>query len=360
MRKCVCEEIHLNRFLAYIYDSQDPEIVIKKIFLIAVASTFLTLTVLVFGENRLQGQQLMLNAVNYELLNPEIDKNDPYRSEFFRVRKIPRITVNTVSGGVEVYENESLNGVQIDLFVKRSFSLWSGARNLDNYRIILQQRGDHIIASVEDKRSGRSYKTDTGIEFNFVIQTPAKASVEIQSGAGDISVQGISGKHFIQNHTGKIDLWRVHGETRVSSTAGNISVAEGQGTLFMKTVTGNVSVDKSIGEIRIKTIEGNVKVNEISGTLVGSTVTGNIFSAFKEVSKGIFMETTSGNIDLIIPKKTGYKITAEAMEFDFGELDLAESETNVEFRNASLKIRDGKIPVNLSSVSGKITVKENN
>lgn len=308
----------------------------------------------------IQAQQLMIKTTGSEKLIPKIDEKDPEKSKFFRVDGAPRITVNTVSGDVEVYENNSLNGVQVDLFVKQSFSLWSGARNLENYRIILQQRGDHIIASVEDKRSGRIYKADAGIEFNFVIQTPAEASVEVQSMIGDISVSGISGKHFLQNHEGDIDLWRVNGETRVSSTAGNLTVSENVGTLFMKTVTGDVLVERSRGEIRLKTIEGNVEANEISGTLVASTVTGNIFSDFTEVSEGIFMETTTGSIDLIIPDHTGYKIKAEALEFDFDELDLAQYEANVELRNAHITIRDGQIPINLSSVSGKITVKDNN
>jgi hypothetical protein len=342
------------------YDSQDPDIVIKKISLIALFSSLILLAQAIPNDGTLQAQELALNSSESETTSLAKSNNDPYKTRFFRVRGAPRIKVNTVSGGVEVYENEALDGVQVDLFVNRSFSLWSGARNLDNYRIILQQRGDNIIASVEDKRSGRNYKADAGIEFNFVIQTPMKASVEIQSMTGDISVQGISGNHFIQNHNGDIDLWRVDGETRVSSTAGNIGVTENSGTLFMKTVTGNVFIEKSSGEIRLKSVEGDIEVHEIQGTLVTSTVTGNIFSQFTDVSKGIFMESISGNIDLIIPGQNGYKITAEAMEFDFDELDLTQSDMNVEFRNASLTIRGGQIPINLASVSGKVTVKESN
>lgn len=302
----------------------------------------------------------MLATTGSEAISSEIDENEPYKSRFFRVSESPRITVNNVFGGVEVYENEALGGVQVDIYVSRSFSLWSGARNLDNYRIILQQRGEQIIASVEDKRPGKNYKTGAGIEFNFVVQTPAEASVEIQSMAGDISLQGIKGKHYIQNHKGDIDLWKVSGETRVSSTEGDVEVADNDGILFMKTVTGNVFIENSSGEIRLKSIEGNLDIHEIQGTLVTSTVTGNTFTQFSEVTKGIFMKSVSGNIDLIIPPDMGYKITAEAMEFDFNELDLADSKSSVEFRNASLTIRDGEIPVNLSSVSGKITVKETN
>lgn len=325
-----------------------------------VLSSIFLLMISALDYGSLQAQQLMLNTAGIETIALKSEENDPYKSRFFKVRGAPKVTVNTVSGGVEVYENEALDGVHVDLYIDRSFSLWSGARNLDNYRIILQQRGDHIIASVEDKQSGRKYKSDAGIEFNFVIQTPAKASLEIQSMAGDISVQRISGKHFIQNHTGNIDLWKVEGETRVSSTAGSVGVSENRGTLFMKTVTGDIFVEKSSGEIRLKSVEGNIEVQEIRGTLVSSTVTGNIFSQFDEVTKGIFMESISGNIDLIIPGSMGYQITAKAMEFDFDELNLTQSETDVEFRNASLTIRDGEIPINLSSVSGKITVKENN
>lgn len=331
---------------------------IKEICLTVIFSSFILLLYATPDIGALQAQHLLLKATGSETTPLKSVESDPYRSSFFRVSGTPRITVNTVSGGVEVYENEALDGVQVDLFVNRSFSLWSGARNLDNYRILLQQRGDQIIASVEDKRSGRGYKGDSGIEFNFVIQTPEKASVEIQSMTGHISVQGISGRHFIQNHSGDIDLWKIDGKTRVSSTEGDIGVTENSGTLFMKTVTGDIFIEKSSGEIRLKSVEGNIEVHEIEGTLVTSTVNGNIFSQFTEVTKGIFMQSVTGNIDLIVPGRSGYQITAEAMEFDFDELDLTQSEMDMNFRNASLTIRDGEIPIKLESVSGKITVKE--
>src|SRR5690625_5697653 len=84
-----------------------------------------------------------------------IGMNDPYRSELFRVRGVPSITIHTLAGEIEVIRNPELQGVQVDLYVDHSFSFWSRSRSLDDYRIIFQQSGNPIVASVEDIRSGK-------------------------------------------------------------------------------------------------------------------------------------------------------------------------------------------------------------
>jgi len=82
--------------------------VIKKKSLLAVLSSFLLLATTALDSGILRAQQLMLNTSDSQILATTINENDPYKSRFFRVRGAPRITVNTVSGGVEVYENEAL------------------------------------------------------------------------------------------------------------------------------------------------------------------------------------------------------------------------------------------------------------
>ncbi|NBB76497.1 MAG: DUF4097 family beta strand repeat protein [Bacteroidetes bacterium] len=282
----------------------------------------------------------------------------PYKSEFFRVRGTPRLTVQTVSGNVDVYHNPELNGVQVDLYLEREFSLWSGTRNLDNYRIMIHQQGDQIIASVEPKRSVR-VSADSPIRFNFVVQTPYEVSTNLRTLEGEVSLSDVSGRHFIENKMGDLAVQRISGEIRIVSLAGNVGISEAEGTVFVKTVNGNVRASNSSGEIRIRTVSGSIDALSIAGTLVSASTSGNISADIDSLSKGIFMETMSGNIDLKLPAIYGYDIQGSGISFDLEGLNpntITQREQN--HRNLSLVIREGGLPVQLSTFSGQIRLSE--
>lgn len=296
----------------------------------------------------------MSSATDYSDVQP-----DPYRSEFFKVDGHPNITVNTLAGDIEVVENPGIDGVQIDLFVKREFSLWSGTRSLDNYRIIMQKQGNSIIASVEDRRSGRDLRSSESVEFNFQVQVPSEASLNLRSMQGEILAKGVEGKHFIQNHAGDLTIQDLSGEVRAASTSGNIFLSNLQGNIYVKTVSGDIRSDQDRGEIRLRTTTGDIVTSGLSGTLVAGSTSGDIISEFREVSVGIYLETTTGDIDLMIPSGKGYSISAKGMDFNFDDFADDSNSKDIGFMNASLEVGDGDIPVNLKSVSGSVKVREN-
>src|SRR5690625_3094709 len=130
--------------------------------------------------------------------------NGPYRSELFLRRRVPSITIHTLGGEIEVIRHPELQGVQIDLYVDHSFSLWSRARRLDDYRIIFQQSGNQIVASVEDIRSGKRVHDPGSTNFTFIVQIPGEeASLNLRSINGDISVKGFSGNRSEERRVGK-------------------------------------------------------------------------------------------------------------------------------------------------------------
>lgn len=285
-------------------------------------------------------------------------QDEPYKSEFFRTQGIPKVTVHTTTGNIEVFQNPDLNGVKVDLFLERSFSLWSGQRSLDNYRIILQQQGDHIIASVEDRRSGR-IPSDSNIKFNFVVQTPKKVSTILRTFNGDIHLENVEGHHFVQNQSGNISINHSRGEIRAVSTVGDIDLDNLEGSIWAKTVNGNVNVFSNAGEIRIRSVAGNIIASEITGTLVSATTSGNIYADFKDVSTGIKMETLSGNIELSLPTSKGYEIEGSAQSYDLGGINNnAISEKFQNHGTLNVVIREGGVPVYLSTLSGRIRVTE--
>jgi len=287
-------------------------------------------------------------------------QSDLHKTKLFKVRGVPDILVNIPQGDIEVYSNPQVDGVQVDLYVRRGFSLWSGTRSLETYRITMQQRGDQIIASVEDTRASRSTR-GSNVEFDIVIQVPLQASTNLRTQNGAISLNGVKGNHFLQNQMGDVTVKDSDGEIRVATTMGNVTLESLAGNIYAKSVNGTIQVDNSEGEIRLRSVTGNIKADNIKGTLVSGTTTGNIDADFNSVTMGIYVETVSGNINLAIPSTTGYTIEGKAMRFNFNGLNQ-ESVTsrNIRSGQATIVIGEGNLPVNLSSVSGLVSVRESN
>jgi hypothetical protein len=285
-------------------------------------------------------------------------QDDPYRSRFFPVDSPPQLSVFTPSGNIEVVSNPSLNGVQVDLYVKREFSFWGRSGSLDNYRIIIQKKGGSIVASVEDRRGGSVTSRSEQVQFLFVIQVPDKGMMNLRSMNGEILLSGVEGQHFLQNHNGTIRVQNSSGEIRVASSSGDIQLDRLSGNIYAKNVSGAVHSTDIQGELRLKTISGEVTASGIRGALIAETISGDIRSAMENISAGVHLETISGNIDLTLPRESGYTIDATAMNYDFAGLVDEPTSQNIRPRSARLEIRDGGIPVKLSTLSGTIRILE--
>jgi len=338
----------------YCYLRHGPKLM-NKLRHVSLVAALLAVIMLVFSSPQsLQAQSASVNT-------KEDDKStrvesDPYESHLFKIRGTPDLQVNLPVGAINVIHNPDAEGVKVDLHVKREFSLWSGYRSLEGYRIIMQQRGDQIIASVEDKRPSRN---SGSVEFYFDIQVPGEFSSNLRTHSGPISLNGANGKHFLQNQTGNLSIRNSEGDLRASTTTGTIQLQNLGGNIFAKTVSGHIQVQNNRGEVRLRSVSGSIEVEKLSGTLVSATTSGNIQAHFTDVSIGIYMETVTGNINLQLPPFPGYQVQARAMQFDFDELDSTSiTSRRLNSREASLVLREGDLPVELSSISGKITIQE--
>ncbi|MCC5940436.1 MAG: DUF4097 family beta strand repeat protein [Balneolaceae bacterium] len=298
-------------------------------------------------------------AANIVLPSTEITIDDPYISEFFQVGSSPKISVNTINGNIDVYQNSAINGVQVDLYVERSFSLWSGTRNLDNFRIVVQKRGNQIIASVEDRSRGGSSRRGGDVQFHFVVQVPADASTDLRTINGNIDLDGANGIHYLQNQHGELSVKNSSGEIRVISATGSMDLESLRGTVFAKTVTGDINIADNEGEVRVRSTSGSIFVERMNGDLAAATTSGDIITDFTDVTSGIYLETVSGNVHLAIPSDNGYDIKGRALRFDLtGVQQTSISRQSQRMNERNIVLRDGDIPVQMATVSGTIRVSE--
>lgn len=281
----------------------------------------------------------------------------PYRSVLFKTDGSPELSVHTFRGDIDVVYNPGIEGVQVDLYVKRGFSLLPGRRNLDAYRIIMQQDGDRIIASVDERRPVSRNRDDA--QFFFVIQVPEKGTFNLRAVNGHVTLDGVNGQHHLQGGSGNVVVRNAEGEIRVATTAGNITLENIKGSVFAKAVSGNITSEKGEGEIRLRTVSGSITASGTTGALVAATTSGDVSTRFSEVSRGVFVETVSGNIDLSMPMNKGYTISAKGLRAQLDELDPDISRVERAAGGVRAEIRQGGLPVQLSSVSGQIRVREN-
>lgn len=286
------------------------------------------------------------------------EQSDPYMSKFFRVHERADLSVFTPNGAIDIVENESLQGIQVDLYVKREFSFWSGAKSLDNYRIIIQQKENQVIASVENKNRTTSSRNSDKTEFSFVIQVPKRGQLNLRSIHGGINVEGIQGQIFIQNHVGKISIINSEGEIKAASTTGNIELENLRGSIFAKSVSGNITANNNEGEIRVRSETGHIDAANMSGAMVAASVVGNIAASFREVSIGVSLETINGNIHVVLPSDLGYSVEASGMSYDFSDIQTVASRQEFDNRSNIFQVRGGSIPIKLSTITGRIRVSE--
>lgn len=287
--------------------------------------------------------------------DPEILTQDPHERKKFYVDGAPNLTVFTVSGDIEVVHDPDIDHVLVELYVRRGYSIWSGRKNIDNYRIVMMQREDQINASVQKKRSDGAWVGDN-ISFTFVVHTPKDLTSNLRTMNGSVLLQGVNGKNIVHTNAGNITLRDIEGEVQANSSGGGIGIAGSSGQFNIRTIVGNVNIEQSKGEIRARTVSGNILVRDVNGTLVCATASGNINASFSDVSYGIHVQSASGNIELTLPGKTGYQLDARGANIDL--VHFQPFDGVVSGSSASGKVGDGSIPLQLSTASGNIVLKK--
>jgi DUF4097 and DUF4098 domain-containing protein YvlB len=289
------------------------------------------------------------------------EKQEPYLSKIFEISDGARLTVTTINGNVEVVHNPNIDHVLVELYVRRGFALWSGNRNLDNYRILMIQRGNVITASVERRSSSGTVRSGDDMSFVYLVQAPRNISTDLRTLNGNILLSDISGEHLIQNSVGNVIVRNSSGLFNIYSSGGSIELENIEGQVNGKTVVGGIFVNQSSGEMRFRSTTGSVQVDDYAGTFIASTVNGSIRANFNHVSQGVYLETTTGNIDLFLPLDIGYRIEAEANRIDLTRLTGIPSAIRAVQRNsAKTNIGDGQVPVQLKTTTGNIVISSSN
>jgi len=283
--------------------------------------------------------------------SPEL--NDPYRVTEFTIDGPGILKIFTLAGDIEVFPSDDEDKVRIELYIDRGYAFWSNSRNLDNYRITSLQRGNEIVASVEEKSKDTGLFSDQ-MTFSYKIYAPRSMSAQLKTFGGHIHVEGLSGNHMMRTSGGNIKVIESTGKVAAFTAGGTIRFSDLNGTIFAHTEGGGIDGDNISGEIRLRVKGGDINTTGVSGSMLVQSDGGNINAGFEDIGQGINMTTSAGTINISIPRMLDYNINAAGSSVRLDSTFDFEGARNS--RSVSGTIGNGGSPITLSTEAGEIII----
>ncbi|HKB07260.1 MAG TPA: hypothetical protein VKF61_03140 [Candidatus Polarisedimenticolia bacterium] len=205
----------------------------------------------------------------------------------------PRIRVETDLGTVSVRAADTRE-VRYRIRVRvRGADDAATRRLLDDMQISAAMTGGVLLFRGQAAVPGAA----RDLSADFEIDAPARTEeLEVATGAGDISVQGLGGRANLATRGGNITADRIGGPLRAETRGGNIAVGTVQSTARLVTAGGSVSLDSAGGEVVAQSSGGDVLIKRTSDQVRAETGGGNVVvdSAGGDVSA----HTSGGSIQV--------------------------------------------------------------
>jgi DUF4097 and DUF4098 domain-containing protein YvlB len=111
-----------------------------------------------------------------------------------------------------------------------------------------------------------AFKTDLG-----AIHLSETGPLNVRSGVGAITVEGVSGSAEVHTGSGDIRVGAVDGTAEVSNSNGKVRVGVVTGPANVKCSNGSVSVDRALADIIAESANGEVRIGEVVRGKVSAT-----------------------------------------------------------------------------------------
>jgi hypothetical protein len=256
------------------------------------------------------------------------------------------LKVDTDLGSIHVTGGNSSN-IQYVITKKVNGGTESAARRLmDQFRITVSSRSDTAI--IEGNSETGRYKR---FSIDIAIQVPRNIDlVRIETSAGGISVNNISGRAMVETSGGGIILDGVGGSINASTAGGGISISNANSDAKLETQGGGITLKNVRGRITASTAGGGIDLADADNDVRLETAGGCI--SLKNVKGKIVANTAGGSIDVSDARQSA------ALESAGGSISARTVDGPVTASTAGGGIRLYKLAqgVKASTAAGPITV----
>ena len=200
----------------------------------------------------------------------------------------PRVRVTNGAGQVRVEGVEGLDAVEYEV-TKYAMGPDPAAakREASEVPVDLSREDSTFVLQTDGGR---------GTGANYALRVPAGASVEVESGAGDVEVSGLSGEVRVLAEAGDVTVRKAGNDVTVASPRGDVVIDD------VSTETGQAELEVGSGDVALRDL--------IVGTLEASVEAGSVTLSGRFSGSGrIFVET--GGITANLPPEDTRELTLE-------------------------------------------------
>lgn len=236
-------------------------------------------------------------------------------TKYFDGRKIKKIMVDNVNGGIELKKWEKS---EIYVFVKKTSRSQAILEKTD---VIFEETRNELRIRVKKKDGWRIFGGSVA-NVEIVINTPSPRDISLST---------------------------VNGALRIYDIEGNLSVSS---------VNGDISVYNHIGEIESETVNGSINLYGIHGKLKGETVNGSINAEFIEIGEHVELNTVNGSIRLRIENLDDAEVKAETINgaVNIEEFQKPVKRLTLKKRSVYFILGEGRKKIDIETVNGSIKI----
>jgi Toastrack DUF4097 len=130
------------------------------------------------------------------------------------------------------------------------------------------------------------------------IDVDQAGSVEIRTGAGNVSVGHAAGDLAASTGSGVVRIAAVDGSAVIKSSNRETWVGDVRGDLRVRSANGSISVDRAGATVTVKTANGDISLGEVApGAVVAQTAFGKIDVGIREgVAAWLDLDTSFGRV----------------------------------------------------------------
>jgi DUF4097 and DUF4098 domain-containing protein YvlB len=216
----------------------------------------------------------------------------------------------------------------------------------------IEQNGSSIRIGYNLPQDARHH-----VAISYEITVPADTTMQINSGSGEISAEGVRSPAKLHTGSGEIRAHDLGPQSRLETGSGNIHADSVAAPLFAGTGSGNIQADLTgSGDVDVHTGSGEVRLRGVNGGLKARAGSGNI-TADGNVKGSWQLHTGSGSVHLALSSSGGFELNVHTGSGSIhSDLPITVQGT-IGRRELKGSVRGGGPEVEVSTGSGDIEIR---
>lgn len=326
----------------------------KWLFAIPIILVLLFLCVAMAAIAVVSAGRLSLNGIPFLALGQVQANAETEEQQTFDVSLPGSLVVNDPCGDVSI-SADAQDGRQVSVIARKQAWGWNkeqAQKNLAKIELSMIQDGNSLRLGLADNLQNCQLALNVPFTVDYTVHVPRAMAVQVDTGAGNISLVGTQGKAQLTSRFGDVNVRQLAGQLTVTSDNGKITAQDiqaGAKPIRLKTAFGDAHlITAEADALHVESNNGGI---ELTGVVISGTV--ELSSDFGDVSwndgrgQSLSAGSKNGKVSLKdLDIERGVSITS-----GFGDVLLEK----VQAASYAATTKNGKISLN--GVAGEVTAR---